>query len=72
LIKPGVYLRPVFFVDDDNDKLYAYTLDTKVRDAAKEFNLDAGNTSPNGLWSDGTTIWVADRFDEKLYAYQLK
>ena len=29
----------------------------------------AGNSSPYGIWSDGTTMWVADIFDDKIYAY---
>ena len=28
-------------------------------------------TAPAGIWSDGTTIWVADNNDDKLYAYAL-
>ena len=34
----------------------------------------AGNDEPEGIWSDGTTMWVADdQFggDEKIYAYVL-
>ena len=31
----------------------------------------AGNTFPSALWSDGTTMWVADYYDEKIYAYNL-
>ena len=29
----------------------------------------AGNRSPDGLWSDGTTMWVVDSVDDKVYAY---
>ena len=29
----------------------------------------AGNTEPNGIWSNGTTIWIADVSNAKLYAY---
>ena len=29
----------------------------------------AGNTQGDGTWTDGTTIWVADWSDDKLYAY---
>ena len=29
----------------------------------------ARNTSPFGIWSNGTTIWVGDSIDDKLYAY---
>ena len=32
---------------------------------------DAGNDYPNGIWSDGTTLWVVDVGVEKLYAYDL-
>ena len=30
-----------------------------------------GNTSPTGAWSNGTTTWIADSSDGKLYAYTL-
>ena len=26
-------------------------------------------TLPHGLWSDGTTMWVADKWDGKIYAF---
>ena len=42
-----------------------------ARLGAFEFNLAAGNTDPHGLWSDGTTLWVADSGDDKLFAYTL-
>ena len=29
------------------------------------------NGNPQGIWSDGATIWVADNIDDKLYAYDL-
>ena len=31
----------------------------------------AGNNAPSGIWSDGDTMWVADRADRKVYAYAL-
>ena len=31
----------------------------------------AGNTSPDGLWSDGVTMWIVDTDDRMLYAYDL-
>ena len=54
-------------------KIYAYNLSSKARDASKDFNTlhVAGNTSPQGLWSDGTTIWVSNLDDNKIYAYNL-
>ena len=58
--------------DDGDDKLFAYTLDSGARDETKDFDLDADNGDPRGVWSDGTTIWVADGFiDDKLFAYTL-
>ncbi|MCH9666129.1 MAG: hypothetical protein K0U41_09850 [Gammaproteobacteria bacterium] len=59
--------------DWDDQKLYAYNLSSKSRDAAKDFNTlnSAGNNYPSGIWSDGTTMWVADRGEHKLYAYSL-
>ena len=45
---------------------------SKVQEARKLQNktlYDSGNSSPWGIWSDGTTIWVADHSDGKVYAY---
>ena len=57
------------------DKVFAYTLpdgtNGGTRDVTKEFGLDAANRNPTGIWSDDTTIWVADGADDKLYAYTL-
>ena len=43
------------------------------RDSSKDFDTlsAAGNTGPRGIWSDGTTMWVTDTGDTKLYAYTL-
>ncbi|MBC6410329.1 MAG: cadherin domain-containing protein, partial [Ekhidna sp.] len=62
--------RGVFSTSGGDDKLYAYTLATGERDDAKDIDLVADNAFPDGLWSDDTTIWVAD-FYGKLYAYTL-
>ena len=44
-----------------------------ARAPAQDFNTlsAARNDFPSGLWSDGTTMWVADYQDDKLYAYNL-
>ena len=56
-----------------DDKLYAYDLATKQRDSSKDFDTlqAAGNRWPIDLWSDGTTMWIADWEDDKLYAYKM-
>ena len=48
------------------------------RCAAFDFDFDfytlhnvGGNRAPRGLWSDGTTLWLADGYDAKIYAYNL-
>ncbi len=57
--------------DDDEKRIYAYNVTTKLRDPDKDFKTlsEAGNDRPRGIWSDGTTMWVADQTDNKLYAY---
>ena len=41
-----------------------------MHDPDKDFDtLATGNTNIRGIWSDNTTMWVADSFDEKIYAY---
>ena len=54
-------------------KLYAYDFFTKERLLDKEFNtlIAAGNAHPTGIWSDGTTMWVADYIADKIYAYKM-
>ena len=44
-----------------------------VRIPTKEFTSLRGpqNSYPIGLWSNGTTIWVSDNEDNRLYAYDL-
>ncbi len=61
----------MWVADDDDDKLYAYTLATDARDATRDISLHSDNGDPQGIWSDETTIWVADDDDDKLYAYAL-
>ena len=50
----------MWVADRGDDKLFAYDLETMARLPASDFSLDAGNTSPIGIWSDGITMWVGD------------
>ena len=67
----------MWVADNGDDQLYAYKLtpggDFGDRDSAKDINTlsAAGNANPRGMWSDGTTMWVSDFTDKKLYAYAL-
>ena len=44
---------------------------TETANYAKDVDADPENRQPRGLWGDGDTVWVADYFDSKLYAYSL-
>ena len=65
----------MWVADQDERKLFAYTLDgylsTRPPEPSGDVNslIAAGNTHAGGVWSDGTTVWVADWGDGKLYAY---
>ena len=69
----------MWVADFADPKLYAYRMSDQSRDSDKDFTLAAdtndtlfnNNGHPRGIWSDGTTMWVADYFDDKLYAYNL-
>ena len=66
----------------DDDKIFAYNLSSKERDPTRDIKLlfvqnflenriVVDNAHPTGIWSDGTTMWVADEDDDKIYAYKL-
>ena len=52
-------------------KLFAYNRSDGSRDSIKDFTTlsAAGNGAPTGLCSDGTTMFVVDGDDNKVYAY---
>ena len=37
----------------------------------RDVTLHADNENPGGIWSNGTTLWVVDTTDDKVYAYTL-
>ena len=41
------------------------------RDSSKDITLASGNNNPYGIWSDGTTMWVAQQHGSKIFAYNL-
>ena len=68
----------IWVASQSPQKLFAYVLATGARDTDKDIDLafheddpTLDNASPTGVWSDGTTVWVADVVDAKLYAYVL-
>ena len=67
------------FVSDSLDgKVYAYWKNAKWPNARRYFLLSplqgefhGGSGGAGAIWSDGTTIWVADYVYDKLFAYTL-
>ena len=51
--------------------LLAPEVQGQSRDSGSDFTLDAANGSPEGIWSDGTTMWVADTGNDTVFAYDL-
>ena len=64
-------LRRIPNNDLDSLRLDACQYQPFARDPGQDFNGLSENGDPTGIWSKGTTIWVADYRDEKVYAYQL-
>ena len=77
--------RGVNVVSDDI--VYAFAMGTRSRDATRDFEglVASGNEEPSGIWSDGTTLWVANyeqrsytdagdrvrHYSAKIYAYNM-
>ena len=55
------------------DKIFAYNRADGSRDASNDFDTlnAADNNSPTGICSDGTTMFVTDNTDSKVYAYTM-
>jgi len=65
----------LYAVDDPADgtadsRIYVYSDKMGTRDSSKEFALPAANGSPNGLHSDGTTLYIPDN-DGHIYTYTI-
>ena len=73
----------LWVIDQVDDKIYAYHMGLPTppppsptptfRDSSKDLNtlIAAGNTVPQSIWSDRTTLWVTDAADDKIYAYNI-
>ena len=72
----------VWVLDGTDNKLYAYLISTALdfdssilgdRKADLDFDdlSSSGNTNPNAIWSNGTTMWVSDYENSKIYAYKV-
>ena len=62
---------------DDQDRtqgrrVVAFRLAEKDRASGRDINMQhSGNHRAWGLWSDGETMWVGDREDNKVYSYNM-
>ena len=76
----------MWVLDSTDGKIYAYTIqnrdrgsipasydDLGNRDQSKDFDTlsAAGNNNPYGIYSDGSTMYVIDTADTKVYAYNM-
>ncbi|WP_420445371.1 Calx-beta domain-containing protein [Candidatus Poriferisodalis sp.] len=60
------------------NKVFAYTISSGAHDSSKDFeqlyvstNTAAQNAeTPRGIWSNGTTMFVADSDDDNVFAYK--
>ena len=77
-LSPGANALSIKVTDGTTSNTYTITIGKGVTPnqgwrAEKDLDTLAGadNHSPKGLWSDGTTVWVADDGEDKLLAYTL-
>ena len=63
----------MWVLDWADRKIYAYDMQSKERVPAMDYHLagPAGHSDLKGVWSDGTTMWVAHAIDDKIYAYNM-
>ena len=69
----------MWVADDADEKLYAYDMGTKARMSSEDFNTlyrvdefgDDPFAQPEGIWSNGDIMWVADENDDALHAYDM-
>ena len=59
----------MWVLDGRAGALFAY--DFESGELLAEYELDAANDDPRGIWSDGVTIWVSDHGAKRLIAYRL-
>ena len=73
----------MWVLDEEDGKLYAYQLPPPTEEDPEPIpfqqnpSLELGrlnlaeNHHATGIWSDGTTAWVADHDDNKIYSYTM-
>ena len=59
----------MWVLDSRAGALFAYGFESG--ELLAEYELDAANDDPRGIWSDGVTIWVSDHGAKRLIAYRL-
>ena len=60
------------YSEDDDRRLYAFSLEDGARDEESDVQISTDpNSRSSGIWSNGTTIWVTDKFYRKILAYQI-
>ena len=75
--------RPAIWSDDETlwvvenaasgaDRVFAYDLISGEHREDKGFEFERRNRFSHGIWSDRTTVWIADSGRDMLFAYILR
>ena len=67
--------QTMWVADGSDKKIYGYDVANRnyIRLAGTIDVLDcAGNANPQGIWSDGATVWVGDDGEDRIYAYSMR
>jgi hypothetical protein len=71
----AVHDKDIWIVDAGNRRVYGYYgAATRTKGSAKisrSFALDAANTSPTGLVTDGQRFWVTDDAADRVFVYDM-
>ena len=60
----------IWVLDVWRDRAYAYNLADGSRVPGKDYYpLDSQHTWPSGIWSNGTTTWIANYHSDTVFAY---
>ena len=60
----------IYVVDSNVNKIFGYVVQGNSI-TPETYVLTGENTDPTGIWASGHIMWVADKGDNKLYAYDM-
>ena len=60
----------IWVSDSGDDKLYAYNLSGRSRQADQDMGLNSENSDTREIWLDRETVWVLDTVDKHVRTYR--